>query len=237
MYRLRRYLGFTLIELLVVIAIIAILMGILVPVLSKVRKMAYGVACRSNMRQIGLAAAMYAEDNDGHIPRGAGWDLRNIWFQEFMPHLSIGEKFKEDYRDVEIYRCPAFPIKEQTVCYVNNSWGFRSEDDKIGYAFDASDGKFNLYDHKRLSETIYLTDNSYGEWRPIIVDINSPGLPQCDVYEPKHLPTMGGTVPSPARRVALDLHRKGCNALFADWHSEYVPANEMTADDWRFHKR
>ncbi len=56
--------GFTLIELLVVIAIISILAAVLFPVFAKAREKARQITCASNMRQIGLAAHMYMEDND-----------------------------------------------------------------------------------------------------------------------------------------------------------------------------
>ena len=62
--------GFTLIELLVVIAIIALLMGILMPALNKVKEIARGVACMSNQRTMGLAYVMYADENDSRICGG-----------------------------------------------------------------------------------------------------------------------------------------------------------------------
>lgn len=59
--------GFTLIELLVVIAIIALLMGILMPALQRVRKMAQGIACTSNLRSLMIAWRMYADSNDDRL--------------------------------------------------------------------------------------------------------------------------------------------------------------------------
>ena len=64
---MRRTKGFTLIELLVVIAVIALLTAILLPTLQRVKRQARAVACRSNLRQWGLAFSMYTSENEGRF--------------------------------------------------------------------------------------------------------------------------------------------------------------------------
>ena len=65
---MRKNRAFTLIELLVVISIIAVLLAIMLPSMRKIKETARDTACKSNLRNIGLAVAMYLDDFDRKIP-------------------------------------------------------------------------------------------------------------------------------------------------------------------------
>ena len=241
--------GFTLIELLVVIAIIALLLSILAPALTKIKNQAKKVMCLSNLRQIGVGALLYAEEHDTFLPRNTGGDTP--WIIAFMPYLGGEHASETDYREIEIYSCPAFPIKgngdddasgvpvpnkEQTVDYVLNSW-MDDDDEFIGLT--------KLTEFRHPHSTIYMADNEDGDWRSIVKDVQDIGtqdIGQFDVWEPPHLPA-GGTG---QRRVAQRRHNRkerdttdpsldglGCNNMFLDGHSEWVAAEDNLPRLWR----
>ncbi|HUV62772.1 MAG TPA: type II secretion system protein [Sedimentisphaerales bacterium] len=95
-------LGFTLIELLVVIAVIALLMGILMPALTKARKMGQAAVCLAHLRQWGTVFFMYTMDNNDKF-----WTEHNVW-QTGVPQGGWMPYLSRLYGDVDKFRlCPS----------------------------------------------------------------------------------------------------------------------------------
>jgi len=127
----KRRAAFTLIELLVVIAIIAILAAILFPVFARAREKARQSSCTSNLKQIGTAFMMYAQDYDERLcdtltGRSHGvWALMAAWPRAIMPYV----------KNRQLFRCPsAYWASDAMGSAGNINGGYGGVREVLGYA-------------------------------------------------------------------------------------------------------
>jgi prepilin-type N-terminal cleavage/methylation domain-containing protein/prepilin-type processing-associated H-X9-DG protein len=107
--------GFTLLELLAVIGTIAILAALLLPVLGKAKSQAHRVNCLSNLRQLGFAWTMYADENNGYLAESystnnpEAWVLGNMTLPSEAENTSLLQRgtLYSQVQNPSLYRCPA----------------------------------------------------------------------------------------------------------------------------------
>ncbi len=155
--------AFTLIELLVVVAIIALLTAILLPVFFSARGKARQTVCVSNLRQLGLAISLYAQDADDLYPYGndpSDTDTHpNIWaagpYAAVAPTLDPLQKIMKPYvQNPALWRCPSDGgYKELDISAVNG----------LGIPLDATPTAFDKFQTSYLYRTeIALLHTPYG---------------------------------------------------------------------------
>jgi prepilin-type N-terminal cleavage/methylation domain-containing protein/prepilin-type processing-associated H-X9-DG protein len=152
LHRFRR--AFTLIELLVVIAIIAILAAILFPVFAKAREAARATSCKSNLRQIGTAHQMYAQDYDetfsgaySPMPGSCGCSACRVsWAQLIQPYVKNGG----------IFSCPSASGNSQGSC------GTQMGDTAAGALWNPDVKKLN-YGYNGMSSPAVATNGNDGQ--------------------------------------------------------------------------
>ncbi len=243
-----RHGAFTLIELLTVIAIIGILAAILIPTLSAVRESAGAANCASNMRQIGQAMYMYAEDNDGRAPPA---------FNE-----RAHERFTGGTGGTSIYATFHFslwPYVYETGSLPSTSGGISSRvQTSVNSAGDPSDvetvfmcpTRYRQYPHARQAPgRLFLSGKTedFGSAR-YSYGVNAMAAPRGNTREAVNLDTLhapsrtvfvaetyywwvgpsGNT--SHFDRFGVVPHNETANHLFYDGHVERLSRNEIPTD-------
>lgn len=204
--------AFTLIELLVVIAIIGILAALLLPSLARSKEKARQISCMSNMRQIGVAMKMYADDDPrGYLPGTAHAVLTNSWIYSLAPYVGNVNKIRI---------CLSDPKGQER--FTNNGTSYVLN----GYT-DVSQA-LDPFGNVRPDVPVFpkLDTIPYPSGMMLVFESNRAGYSTGEDHTHSSDWLSGGWG-SVLTDIQPSRHGTGANYLFADMHTEFVKADVL----------
>ena len=192
--------GFTLIELLVVIAIIAVLAAMLLPALSRAKEAARSTQCLSQMRQLGLAVRLYADDNEDTFPRSQHSAFANgqlPWERTLAPQLGSSTTAWTNLL-TGVYHCPSDRRTTLLSYGMNVYFELGPDDDYTG------------------------KPQTWRRWSQIPQPTATIFLAESASSADHIMPNFWVT-PADAADVDAKRHRSKANYAFADGHSQLLP--------------